>query len=186
MVIDAGYKNHLVYQICRDPEFAGIAIPSYGRSIGPQQKPINAYEQRPGDQIGLHWMITRAVKRASRHVIFDTYFWKSFLFDRFAVSPGDPSSLTLFGADPQVHHLLGEHLTAEYPTELESKSHGRTVTIWDAIPGRDNHWLDCIVGNLVAASMTGSVLPSIDMAHKPARTRKRVTAADIPQRRRSS
>ncbi|MEQ1904604.1 MAG: terminase gpA endonuclease subunit [Pirellulaceae bacterium] len=185
VLIDAGYKNHLVYQTCRDAEFSGVAIPSYGRAIGPQQKPINAYEQRPGDQIGLNWMVTRAVKRASRHVLFDANWWKSFVFDRFTVSPGDIGSLTIHGSDPQAHHLLGEYLTVEYPTQLESKASGRTVTTWEAFPGRDNHWLDTLVGNCVAASMTGVILPSIDLAHKPARTRRRITANDIPTRRRA-
>jgi hypothetical protein len=69
-------------------------------------------------------MITRAVKRASRHALFDSNWWKTFLFDRFAVSPGDKGSLSLFGTEPHAHHLLGEHLTAEYPLQLESKAHG--------------------------------------------------------------
>ncbi len=92
LLIDAGYKNHLVYQTCRDAEFSGVAIPSYGRAIGPQQKPINAYEQRPGDQIGLNWMVTRAVKRASRHVLFDANWWKTRMSEERSEykTPGKP------------------------------------------------------------------------------------------------
>lgn len=183
-LVDAGYKNHLVYQVCREAEFSAACLPSYGRAIGPQQKPITAYEKKPGDQIGLNWMVTRAVKRASRHVLYDTNWWKSFIFDRFGVSPGEHGEMTLYGTDPQSHHLLAEHLTAEYPTQLESKAHGRTVTVWDAYPGRANHWLDGLVGSAVAASISGAKLKSIDDAHRPARARRRITAADLPTRRR--
>lgn len=152
---------------CREAEFSGLAIPSYGRAIGPQQKPLHAYEQRSGDQIGLNWMITRAVRRASRHVLFDTNWWKSFLFDRFAVSPGAAGSLSLFGTDPMHHHLLAEHLTSEIPHQIESKLTGRTVTTWDLIPGRANHWLDCLVGCSAAASITGVVLPRLPRPTAP-------------------
>lgn len=168
---------------CREAEFLGLANTSYGRAIGPQQKPLHAYEQRPGDQTDRNRMITRAVRRASRHVLFDTNWWKSFLFDRFAVSPGAAGSLSLFGNDPLRHHLLAEHLTSEIPSQLESKSTGRTVTTWDLIPGRANHWLDGLVGCAVAASITGVVLPSIALIQRPGRVRRRHTAADIPRRR---
>jgi hypothetical protein len=175
ILIDGGYKNHIGYQVCR--ELPQSSILSYGRAIGPQNKPISDYEKKQGDQVGLNWMITRAVKRASRHVMFDANFWKSFVFNRFSVSPGDKGSLTLYGSDPQSHHLLAEHLTAEYANELESKTYGRIVTVFDLHPGRDNHWLDCLVGSAVGASIVGAKLPSIDAGARP--MKKRLSLAEM-------
>ena len=171
LLIDGGYKNYLGYQVCRQAENLQAAILSYGRTFRPQNKPLSEYEKRPGDQVGLNWMITRAVKRASRHVLFDANFWKSFIFNRLAVTPGTAGSLTLYGSDPDVHRLIGEHLTAEYATEIESKTHGRTVTVFEPYPGRDNHWLDCLVGAAVAASVAGARLPAIEPIQKPVRQR---------------
>lgn len=183
LLIDGGYKNHLAYQICREDEFSGVAMTSYGRGIGPDQKPIIAYEKKPGEEIGLNWMITRHNKRTSRHVIFDTHWWKVFLFDRFAVAPGDACSLSLFGSDPQAHHLLSEHLTAEIPDLKSSQNSGRTVTMFDQIPGRDNHWLDTLTGTAVAASMSGCVLRSIDLVQKPAKKKRTWDSSNMPIKR---
>ena len=93
---------------------------------------------------------------------------------------GDPGCLSLFahagdpsggrGAD---HRLLADHLTAEYRIKTEGR--GRTVDEWKLrVEGLDNHWLDCLVGAAVAASMQGAVLFGTD--HKvSARPRLRLS-----------
>ena len=58
--------------------------------------------------------------------------------------------------------LLAEHLTAEYRVKTEGR--GRTVDEWKLrVAGLDNHWLDCLVGSAVAASMQGAVLFGTDL-----------------------
>ena len=53
-----------------------------------------------------------------------------------------------------------------------------TVREWPVPPTRpDNHWLDCLVGCAVAASMLGVRVPSQDA--KPVRRRKRYTQEDL-------
>jgi hypothetical protein len=183
ILVDAGYKSHIVYQVCREQEFSMVAMPSLGRAVGARAKPFAAYEKRPGEELGLNWMVTRNVKRAIRHCLFDSNWWKSFLFDRFATQPGDVGAFTLYGSDPQHHYMLAEHLTAEYPDQQTSAESGRTVTVWALRPGRDNHWLDGVVGNSVAASMLGICLNSVQ-GEAPAKNRKRWTRADLPQKRR--
>jgi hypothetical protein len=77
--------------------------------------------------------------------------------------------------------MFAEHLTAESPT-ITTKN-GRTVGEWSMRPGRsDNHWLDCIVGCAVAASMLGAVLPGTGA--KAAVKRKRVKLSDIQRGKR--
>jgi phage terminase large subunit GpA-like protein len=91
------------------------------------------------------------------HVLYDTNFWKSFVYARLAVAMGDRGCLSLFGDHPEQHRLFAEHLTAEYRVKTEGR--GRTVDEWKQRPERgDNHWFDCLVGCAVAASIQGAVL----------------------------
>ncbi len=74
---------------------------------------------------------------------------------------GDPGCLSLFGRDAARHRLLADHLTSEYRVKTEGR--GRTVDEWKLrVTGLDNHWLDCLVGAAVAASMQGAVLFGTD------------------------
>ena len=97
-------------------------------------------------------------KRAIRHVVYDTNYWKSFIHARLGVSIGDSGCLSLYGKTPGNHQLLAEHLTSEY--RVKTQGRGRTVDEWKLKPQHsDNHWLDCVVGCAVCASMLGSALP---------------------------
>ncbi|MCA9091678.1 MAG: hypothetical protein KDA90_23955, partial [Planctomycetaceae bacterium] len=124
-----------------------------------------------GDQIGLNWRVPSVQgKRAVRHVLYDTNFWKSFVMARLVVPMGERGCLSLFGADANAHRLLAEHLSAEYRVKTEGR--GRTVDEWKLRPERsDNHWLDGLVGSAVAASMLGVSLDSVErhVAKSPGR-----------------
>lgn len=185
VLVDAGYEPDIVYQVCAEEEFAGVAMPSFGRSFGPRAKPLMAYDRKPGESIGLNWQITRNHKRAIQHCLFDSNWWKAFLFDRFNRAGGDVGALTLFGSESHVHWMIGDHLTAEKPDQLTAKESGRTVTMFDCLPGRDNHWLDGAVGCLVAGSMLGVSLGTVTGAPQSGRKRRRYTAADTNARRRA-
>ena len=160
-LIDAnwGQSTDLVYEFCRESKFAGIVLPSHGRYVGASSKPMTEYRKQPGDRLGFNWMMPSvAKKRAVRHVIFDSNFWKSFVHARLAVPTGDKGSLTLYGRVPGIHQLLAEHLTAEY--RVKTSGRGRTVDEWKLKPEHhDNHWLDCLAGCAVCGSMLGCSLP---------------------------
>ena len=171
-LVDAnwGQSTDIVYQFCRQSTHAGIIMPSHGRYVGASSKPMTEYRKQPGDRLGFNWMVPNvAGKRAIRHVIYDTNFWKSFIHTRLAVELGDKGSLSLYGRIPGVHQLLAEHLTAEY--KVKTQGRGRTVDEWKLKPDRtDNHWLDCIAGCAVCASMLGAALPEtlpVKTARKP-------------------
>ena len=159
-LIDAnwGQSTDTVYQFCRESEFAGIVVPSHGKYIGASSKPMGEYKRAVGDRVGLNWRMPNVRgKRAVRHVIYDTNYWKSFIATRLLTSPGDRGALTLFGRSGEDHLLFAEHLTAEYRVKTEGR--GRKVDEWKMRPdANDNHWWDCVVGSAVAASMTGCVL----------------------------
>lgn len=183
-LIDAnwGSSTDVVYQFCRQSAHAGVVMPSHGRFVGASSQPFNEYKRRPGDRVGHHWRMPNvAGKRAVRHVVYDTNYWKSFVYARLAVEMGDRGCLSLFGDNPDQHRLFAEHLTSEYRVKTEGR--GRTVDEWKQRPERgDNHWLDCLVGCAVAASIQGAVLEGTGGA--PVGQRARVSFADMQRRRR--
>jgi hypothetical protein len=183
-LVDAnwGTCTDVVYQFCRESAHASVVMPSHGRFVGASSQPFSEYKKRPGDRVGHHWRIPNVQgKRAVRHVLFDTNFWKSFVQARLAVLLGDRGCLSLFGDRAETHRLFADHLTAEYRVKTEGR--GRTVDEWKIRPERsDNHWLDGVVGCAVAASMQGCSLPGTDV--KPAPKRERVSFAELQRSKR--
>jgi hypothetical protein len=90
------------------------------------------------------------------HLSWDVNWWKTFCASRLVAAKGDKGSFMIFGRDTEVHQMLAEQLTAERGVAVESK--GRRTDEWKAIPNRDNHLFDCLVGCAVAASMLGAAL----------------------------
>ena len=182
-LIDAnwGSSTDVVYQFCRQSQFAGIVMPSHGRFVGASSQPFSEYKRKPGDRVGHNWRIPNVHgKRAVRHVVYDTNFWKTFIHARLAVAMGDRGCLSLFGETPETHRLLAEHLSAEYRVRTEGR--GRIVDEWKQRPERgDNHWFDCVVGCAVAASMQGVSLPGAESlaSKKPGR----VSFAELQRKR---
>ncbi|MCO6454827.1 MAG: phage terminase large subunit family protein [Pirellulaceae bacterium] len=183
-LIDAnwGSSTDVVYQFCRQSAHAGVVMPSHGRFVGASSQPFSEYKRRPGDRIGHNWRMPNvAGKRAVRHVVYDTNFWKSFVHARLAVSLGDRGCLSLFGDSPELHRLLAEHLASEYRVKTEGR--GRTVDEWKARPERgDNHWFDGLVGCAAAASIQGAVLAGAGGAVQPPK-RERISFAELQRRR---
>jgi len=182
-LIDAnwGSSTDVVYQFCRQSAHAGIVMPSHGRFVGASSQPFSEYKRRPGDRLGHNWRMPNVRgKRAVRHVVYDTNYWKSFVHARLAVPMGQRGCLSLFGDNPERHRLLAEHLTSEYRVRTEGR--GRTVDEWKMRPERgDNHWFDCLVGCAVAASIQGAVLEGTQI---PPEKRRRVSFAQMQRSRR--
>ena len=157
-LIDAnwGQSTDVVYQFCRSSRHAAILLPSHGKGITASNVPMVEYKRKKGERLGHNWRIPAVTgKRQVRHVLYDTNYWKSFIFARLAVALGDAGCLSLFGRSP--HRLFAEQLHAEYPVKTEGR--GRTVHEWKQKPNHpDNHWLDGVVGCAVAASMCGVAL----------------------------
>jgi len=183
-LVDANWGNStdVVYQFCRQSKHAAVLMPSHGRFVGASSIPFSDYKRKQGDRVGLNWRIPNVRgKRAVRHVIFDTNWWKSFVHARLAVAMGDRGCLSLFGKESEHHRLVADHITAEYYVKTEGR--GRTVDEWKIRPEQaDNHWLDCMVGCAVAASMQGAVLFGTEAAPQP--HRPRIKLSDLQRRNR--
>ena len=163
-LIDAnwGQSTEVVYQFCRESQFANIILPSHGKYIGASSKPMSEYKKTTGDRVGHNWRMPNiSGRRVVRHVIFDTNYWKSFIASRLLTAMGDRGCLSLWGRETERHMLFAEHLTAEYRVKTEGR--GRKVEEWKMRPeSADNHWFDGVVGCAVAASMCGCVLAGTD------------------------
>jgi phage terminase large subunit GpA-like protein len=182
-LIDAnwGQSTDVVYQFCRQNRFAPVLLPSHGKYVGASSIPFSEYTRKRGDRVGHNWRIPNVHgKRAVRHVVYDTNYWKSFIHARLAVPMGDPGCLSLFGRGPEAHRLFAEHLTAEYKVRTEGR--GRVVDEWKVKPNQpDNHWFDGIVGCAVAASVQGVALPGTQV--KAVRMGKPMKLSDIRKQR---
>ena len=80
-LIDAnwGSSTDVVYQFCRQSAHSALLLPSHGRFVGASSIPFSEYKRKMGDRVGLNWRIPNVQgKRAVRHVVFDTNYWKSF------------------------------------------------------------------------------------------------------------
>ncbi len=128
-LIDAnwGQSTDVVYQFCRQSTHSAVIIPSHGRFVGASSLPFSEYRRRPGDRVGLNWRIPNvAGKRAIRHVVYDTNWWKSFINARLQVAMGDRGCLSLFGTNAETHRMLAEQLTSEYFVKTEARGRAST------------------------------------------------------------
>jgi phage terminase large subunit GpA-like protein len=133
----------------------------------PGKKPVHFYGDKDTDRHTFaHWVERR--KMVPMMVNHDSKKFKSLAARRLDTVSGAPSSILLPGSDGFDHNLISEHFTAE-KAKTESYD-GFDGVLWEAIPGRDNDWWDCLVGNCVAASMLGACVPGTEVKQKERRT----------------
>ncbi len=150
LFVDANWAQTagVVRDFARRSAWGPRVLPTHGRFVGASGSTLSDRKPDRGERIGTNWRTSTILKQ--RHVLFDTNAWKSLFAARMKLPAADPQAFTIHAGQ---HEMLAEHLTAEYPTRVEAR--GRVVDEWRLIPGRDNHWLDCIVGAFVAASYAG-------------------------------
>lgn len=188
LLVDSGHEKDLVYGFCRNSPHSAVLMPSRGIGITAAHKPMTEYDSSGGDRIGHNWVIPNPSGRGGRagtpgrqirHVRYDTNYWKTFIHKHIGVSLGDPGSLSLFG--DKGHEMFAEHLTSESP--VPTTGQGRKVWQWKWLPGRDNHWFDCLVGCAVAASMLGATAGG-EPTKKVARDKRKWSAVWKEKRKR--
>lgn len=157
MLVDSGYKPTLVYNV-RKKLASPIMQASRGLPLRATNKPIAAFQRKPGWKFGDNWYVPSV--RGTReypHVCIDTNYWKTFVHRSLAVAPGTRGALTLYGTPATMgdHEQFADHVAgAEFFNEVFAN--GRIVCEYKVMPGKpDNHWFDCLVLATVAASMRG-------------------------------
>ena len=173
-LIDLGHKQDLVRSALRIIGRHATLGGSRGRGITAGATQFDDYKLDRCREMGLHWWIPKDSVYGETQI--DTNFWKTFIHARIATAQGDPGSLTLFGK-PEDHALFADHILSEYPS-LPKTEKGISHQEWHQHVGKDNEFLDCLVGAAVAAGRCGcSLLPVVPRA----RTRRHV-AARVPAR----
>lgn len=168
-----GQISEKLNEACRQSPFAPLLTPSYGRGITATQKPISSWTQSRGKRCGPEWVPTEAKGKHLVGVISDVNYWKKRFQDALALPVGSRGSVSLFKAKPAAHRMVGEQWASEKPYRVEHD--GRVVFEWKLKPGHDNHFLDCGVGAMVAASLCGVSNRVISTAAKP-RKKRRIVA----------
>lgn len=184
LLVDAGYKPEIIEAVKR--RVGGATMMAYrGLGIKAGRKPMASWMRKPGERYdpGGHWYTPNVHKtREYPHVGADVNFWKSFVYRGLSAARGDPGAIGLFGTDPHEHELLAAHIT-QSETWTETQGYGRTVHEWKLLPAKpDNHWLDCLVGCAVAASMLGCVVPGSEPVKVAKKTARVWTAQDLRRR----
>ncbi|MDR1384394.1 MAG: phage terminase large subunit family protein [Planctomycetaceae bacterium] len=176
-----GQSTDVIYQFCRQSKHAAVLFPSHGQYVGASSIPFAEHKRQKGDSIGHHWRIPdNSGARAVRHVMIDTNFWKTFVHAQLGILMGDAGCLSMFGHEPKRHRLLAEHITAEY--RVRTMAYSQTVDEWkNRVSRPDNHWLDCLVGCAVGASIQGAELTTFQS--KPIIARPRIRLSELQRRR---
>ncbi|OQA00220.1 MAG: Phage terminase large subunit (GpA) [Planctomycetes bacterium ADurb.Bin401] len=178
-LIDSGYMPGIVENIRH--KLGGTIMASKGVGIKAANKPMSTYKRKPGERHGHHWYIPNINKTGEfTHVAIDTNYWKTFVHERFFVAAGDHGSLTIFGKSNHQHELFAQHIAGS-ESWVRTEGHGRVVYQWSPkVGGLDNHWLDCMVGCSVAASMCGCSLSGHNV--KTFAKRERIKLSDIQKK----
>jgi hypothetical protein len=151
LLVDRGYKPKIVQAIRRKVS-SPVMQAALGLGLRVGNKPISLYVRKPGWRIGDNWFQPSVSGTNDYpHVRINTNHWKSYLHQAFATSPGDPGSLTIFGLPGRGddHAMFAAHVAgSEYFIAASGE--------WRQLLKRpDNHWFDCCVGCMAAASMLG-------------------------------
>lgn len=186
-LVDANWKTDTVHAWARSSAHSARVLPTRGRFYGASSKPITDRPRKRGDRQGPGWFIPApGNRRATREVVFDSNWWKTFVWSRLMVAKGDRGALVLPGSvgDAKAHRMLAEHLTAEERRRVTSTG-GRTVDEWKLLAGRDNHLLDVAVLGAVGASIEGAELLEGELRDAP-RKRRKVSLREAAAKRRKA
>jgi phage terminase large subunit GpA-like protein len=185
LLIDAGWKQGVVKKAIRESTAGSLCLPSRGRCVGESECPISRYKPRPGGTVSEEeWCIdVPQGSRGGRMVTMDVNHWKSQWLAAVNAPAGTAGALTLFGLPGTRHELLARHWDSE---RRVTKTGERTKDIWGLKAGQyENHWLDCAVGAMVAASILGIRATGPSSLTKPRNTARQdlINSGRIKRRR---
>jgi hypothetical protein len=152
VLIDSGWQTRTIYSVLRR-QASPIAFPSKGQGGELDLRwPKGLGRRDRGD--GWYHALTR--ERDARLLVYNVDRWKSFANERLRQEPSVRGAIGFWGTQAQAagHVELCEHLTSERPSPKDRRT-GDVFDKWSVLPGRQNHWLDCLVGCCVAAARMG-------------------------------
>ncbi|HBJ37542.1 MAG TPA: hypothetical protein DDZ51_22860 [Planctomycetaceae bacterium] len=175
-----GLSTDVVYQFSRQSPHASILLRSHGRFVGASSNPFSEYKRRPGDRVGLNWHVPQD-PRQTRHPPLHLRHKLVEVIHALATAIGDYGCLSLFSDRSDQHRMFVEQVIPEYFVRTECRS--RTVDEWKARHKHpNNHWIDCLIGYAVGASMQIALLFGTDLPSAP--NRERISFKDLQGKRR--
>lgn len=175
-LVDAawGMSTPTVLAYCQRSTWAGVLMPSFGRSLTADKKPFSEYHKQAGQTIGDFWLVTKH-RTGIRVIEIDVNSAKSLWRQRLLTPMGDKGSWQVFGAQHdnltiEYHKCLADQLCAEYA--IPTTGRNRVVEVWHLYAGRDNHYLDCAAGCYAAASEQGMSMTQLSGLGDSARKRR--------------
>lgn len=144
-----GEQRDTVIKAMKTSRYARNLLASEGEGITARKRGFEAQKLKTGERKGHGWILSPL--KGVRRVRVDTNLWKSDVAGMLAVAVGAPGSCNLYGTDSEQHRNIASHWTSE---EAHKRVELREVFEWELKPGRpDNHWFDCLVNAMVAASI---------------------------------
>lgn len=161
IAVDSGWGEYApeVYRFCRQSKHKAILRPGKGFGVGAKKNPLVDPQVKPKCRESVEGQWKFAPTKAKVFLLlYDTNFWKSKVNNMLRIPTGSAGSLNLHKLGTgQNHRMIAEQLTAEKIDRVEAN--GRVVDEWSLLVGRDNHFLDCIVGSAVLAHTLGAKFP---------------------------
>ena len=176
LLLDANWAQtrNVIRDFARRSAWGTRIAPAHGRYVGSSSGADFDKKPEKGERAGPNWR-TETRERV-RHLVYDSNAWKCLVSEKIKLPYGDLSGISLHEGR---HDLLEDHFTAEFPVRSVSKL--RVAEEWKQLPGRDNHWWDCIVGAAVAASFHG--ISGVGAVAQPPRKRREYSPDEVAKRR---
>ncbi len=153
-LVDTGYEATLIKRAIRESPYKSRLIASKGFGVMAKHRPMGE-TPKTGEKNGDGYVSKFDSTHKVQTVNIDTNYWKTQTDARLSTSFGDPGALTLWKDQPARHELFASHCRAEPRQLIQAMNTGRMVYEYGEALGRDNHWWDGAVGNVVAADMKG-------------------------------
>ncbi len=174
-----GKESDAIKLAAKRSKYAARIMVSFGMGITARRKPISQWTEKIETRsAGPEWTKTKRKPREKQGIVFDANYWKTRFHSQLALPIAEPGSLCVYKTTrntQQAHVRSAEGYRAERPIEVKAVATGRTVQEWQAIPGRENHPLDCAVGCMVGASVSGVTTGDLPKAKRSRKRRKRIT-----------
>lgn len=175
-LIDSGYADSTVFSFVKEAGSEFMASMGDPRFRQPNSRTA---DKKPGSD---HWYRARRENRMWA-VNMDADHWKHLVHDRFLMEhvpgSGGPAlgSFTLFGDDAMVHGNFAKQICAEIWTRewKDTSAGGKTLKEYWKKTQKDNHYLDCMYGACVAASVCGVQMN----VHQITRQRRKVKLSQM-------
>jgi hypothetical protein len=170
--VDVGYMPDTCYRIIREHPKSEILIPTKGEFVKPGAALYRTKDKRA--VVGEGWIYT-PVKNSTRPVRllrFDANHWKTFNYNRLNGVLGAPGSMSMNGPfKNNKQYML--HLCSEYRRQIVYQN--KKYDQWEMYPGRNNHYLDTLVGACLMACYKGASLDgNVDISKVRRRRKKKV------------